>query len=176
MKYFCYFFFFCFVLISCRNEPPQVPLNKRPKDMTKEYLLELNKQLTEKENKEIAEYIAENNLTFGQSPLAFWYKIESRGEGAPLKKGDEVRILYNLSLLNGKICYTPEYKGDKIIHIGRRDIVKGLDDALLMLNEGGRGKFIIPSSLAFGKIGDGDCVEPHRTVIFDIISVKKSDF
>ena len=58
------------------------------------------------------------------------------------------------------------------MNIGRYDINKGLDEAVLMLNEGGSGQFIIPSGLAFGMLGDLDCVEAKETVIYDIQSVE----
>lgn len=132
----------------------------------------MNRVLAEKENREILEYIEKNDTAFQKSPLAFWYKIEKQGEGSPIKKGSKVRVLYTLSLLDGTICYTPENEGDVILNIGRYDIIKGLDDAILMLNEGGQGKFIIPSDLAFGMIGDQNCVGSKRTVIYDIQSVE----
>ena len=141
--------------------------------MTKENLLEMNRVLAELEKKNIAEYIAKTDTSFRQSPLAFWYKIEREGKGATLKRGDNVHIRFNLGLLDGSICYTPEHKGEQTITIGRYDINRGLDEALLMLREGGRGKFIIPADLAFGIVGDQDCVGSKRTVIYEIISIEK---
>ena len=144
--------------------------------MTKENLLEMNRALAELEKKNVAEYIAKIDTSFQQSSSAFWYKIENNGNGAALQRGDKVQILFNLNLLDGSLCYTPNDKGNQTITIGRYDINRGLDEALLMLHEGGRGKFIIPADLAFGIIGDQDCVGSKQTVIYDILSVEKINF
>ena len=158
-----------FVLfIGCRNDRPHLPANKLPKDYTTENLLEMNRVLAEKETKEIEAFVQQNQLDFTQSPLAFWYYIEYQGNGRPIKKGDKVRVTYNLSLLDGTVCYTPENKGDKTITIGKFDIIRGLDESLLLLNEGGRGTFIIPSDLAFAMIGDQDCIGAKKTIIYEI--------
>ena len=141
--------------------------------MTKEYLLQLNRALAEFENENIAEYVAKTDTSFRQSPAAFWYKIEDEGNGAALQRGDKVHILFNLVLLDGSVCYTPDNKGDQIITLGRYDIIRGLDEALLMLREGGRGTFIIPSDLAFGMVGDQNCVGSKQTVIYEILFVEK---
>ena len=173
IKKFYYLFFFCIILISCRNEKPQIPLNKRPPDMTKENLLEMNRVLAELEVKNIEKYIAETDTNFQKSSSLIWYKIENASTGKKLMRGDEVHISFNLSLLDGSVCYTPENKGDRTITLGKYDIIRGLDEAILMLNDGGNGKFIIPADLAFGMTGDGDCVGAKRTVIYEILEVKK---
>ena len=176
MKYKAIIFLMVSIFFSCRNEKPQIPFNKRPPDMTKENLLEMNRVLAELEKKNIAEYIAKTDTSFKQSSSTFWYKIENGGNGELLKRGDKVHIRFNLSLLDGSLCYTPDNKGDQTITIGRYDINRGLDEALLTLREGGRGKFIIPADLAFGIIGDQDCIGSKQTVIYDILSVEKNDF
>lgn len=162
-----------FVLISCSGEQkPQIPINKVPKENIKEELLQMNVVLAQNENKEILAYIKKNKLDVEKSPLAFWYKIEEKGNGKPIKKGTKVRISFNLSLLDGSVCYTPKNKGIKKMTIGKADIIKGLDEALVLLNEGGRAKFIIPADLAFGMVGDQDCIGSKKTVIYDILSVE----
>ena len=161
-------FIFILLFTGCRNEKPHLPVNKLPKDYTTENLLEMNRVLAEKETKEMEAFVEQSDIYFTQSPLAFWYNIEYQGSGRPIKKGDRVRVTYNLSLLDGTICYTPQNKGDKIITIGKFDIIRGLDESLLLLNEGGRGMFIIPSDLAFAMIGDQDCIGAKKTIIYEI--------
>ena len=163
-------FVFAFILlfIGCRNDRPHLPANKLPKDYTTENLLEMNRVLAEKETKEIEAFVEQSELDFTQSPLGFWHHIEYQGNGNQIIKGDKVRVTYNLSLLDGTVCYTPQNKGDKTITIGKFDIIKGLDESLLLLNEGGRGTFIIPSDLAFAMIGDQDCIGAKKTVIYEI--------
>ncbi len=164
--------FFLLLFSACRNDRPHLPANKLPKDYTKENLLEMNKTLAEQENKEIAAYIENSNLEFTKSSLGFWYSIENRGTGREIERGNTVHVTYNLKLLDGTICYTPQYKGNSTIMIGMYDIIKGLDDSLLLLREGGQGTFIIPADLAFSMIGDQDCVGAKKTIIYEIKSVE----
>jgi FKBP-type peptidyl-prolyl cis-trans isomerase len=169
-----FFFLFSLILLftGCHNQKPQIPANKLPKDHTKENLLEMHKALSQKENQDIEAYIQKSELHFTKSPLAFWYNIEYQGDGQPIKKGNNVHITYQLSLLDGSICYTPQYKGDQTITIGKYNIIKGLDQSLLLLNEGGRGTFIIPSDLAFSMTGDQDCIGAQKTIIYQIKSIE----
>jgi FKBP-type peptidyl-prolyl cis-trans isomerase len=159
-------------LFSCDNQQPQIPYNKLPKSKLKDNLVEMNKLLAEKEDKDILLYIKKNNLDVKKSPLYFWYQIEEKGDGAPIKTGNKVHIMFNLSLLDGTVCYTPKYKGSQDLTIGHVDIIKGLDEALLLLHDGGKAKFIIPSTMAFGIVGDEDRVGSKKTVVYDILSVE----
>lgn len=133
----------------------------------------MNRVLAELEIKNIEKYVAETDSGFQKSPSLIWYKIENAGTGKKLVRGDKVHIRFNLSLLDGSLCYTPEHKGDRTIMLGRYDIIRGLDEALLMLRDGGSGKFIIPADLAFGIMGDGDCVGSKRTLVYEILKLEK---
>jgi FKBP-type peptidyl-prolyl cis-trans isomerase len=157
---------------SCGNEQPQIPANKQPKNYTAENLLEINRVLAEQEEKGIEAYLQKSDIEFTKSPMAFWYHISKQGEGRQIAKGDQVYITYNLKMIDGSVCYTPDDGGDDTIIIGRYDIIKGLDEALLLLNEGGEGTFIIPSDLAFAMIGDQACVGAKKTVIYEIKSIE----
>jgi len=51
-------------------------------------------------------------------------------------------------------------------------VIKGWDQGLLLMNEGAKVKFIIPSSLAYGEQGAGDAIPAFSTLIFDVELVK----
>ena len=36
------------------------------------------------------------------------------------------------------------------------------------MKEGGKSRFFIPSTLAYGEVGAGDAIGPNSTLIFDI--------
>jgi len=43
---------------------------------------------------------------------------------------------------------------------------------LLLLNEGSKATFVIPSALAYGEKGQGDDIKPFSTLVFDVEIVK----
>jgi FKBP-type peptidyl-prolyl cis-trans isomerase len=56
--------------------------------------------------------------------------------------------------------------------IGKGGVEAGLEDGILLMHEGGRAKFIIPSHLAFGLTGNGNKIPPKSTLIYDIKLLK----
>ena len=55
--------------------------------------------------------------------------------------------------------------------VGTGGVIPGWDEGLLLLNEGSKATFVIPSSLGYGAQGQGD-IKPFSTMIFDIELVK----
>ena len=55
--------------------------------------------------------------------------------------------------------------------VGTGAVIKGWDEGLLLLNEGSKAQFIIPSGLAYGEAGQGD-IQPFSTLVFDVELVK----
>jgi len=161
------------LLVSCGAKEPQLPANKLPKDYTKENLLEMNVALAQKEEADIKAYLDSVGENMQKSEGGFWYEIKSHGYGDSIRRGDKVEVMYQLSLLDGTICYTPQSGGKKNIVVGRADETKGLDEALLMLKEGGKGKFMIPANLAYGMVGDQKKIGSKKTIIYEITSIEK---
>ncbi|MBI4645341.1 MAG: FKBP-type peptidyl-prolyl cis-trans isomerase [Bacteroidia bacterium] len=55
------------------------------------------------------------------------------------------------------------------------NLIQGWVEALPLMKEGGRAQLIIPSRLAYGKIGKEASIPPYSTLIFeiDLLEVKK---
>ena len=164
---------FAVFFVSCREKSPQLPVNKLPKDYTKENLLEMNVALAQKELTDIAAYIDTAAPKMQKTPGGFWYEIKNAGVGDSIVRGDKVKVTYNLRLLDGTLCYTPADGGTKTVLVGHADETKGLDDALLMMTEGTVGDFIIPANLAYGMVGDQKRVGSKKTIIYEILSIEK---
>ncbi len=56
--------------------------------------------------------------------------------------------------------------------VGAGRVIPGWDEGLLLINEGSKARFIIPSALAYGAQGNGDDIKPYNTLVFDIELVK----
>jgi FKBP-type peptidyl-prolyl cis-trans isomerase FkpA len=56
--------------------------------------------------------------------------------------------------------------------LGKGDVIKGWEEALLLLNEGSKATFIIPSALGYGENGAGNDIKPYSSLVFDLQLVK----
>ncbi|MDQ3072296.1 MAG: FKBP-type peptidyl-prolyl cis-trans isomerase [Bacteroidota bacterium] len=137
----------------------------------------------EKDYAAIDAYIKKNNLTAQKDEYGVYYVVEEKGTGRPVKPGAEVRIDYTGRLLStGKIFDTSNEKAaqdagiatpgrpyDPIAFpVGVGKVIPGWDLGLLHFNEGGKGKIIIPSALAYGKQGAGEDIPADAILVFDV--------
>jgi len=56
--------------------------------------------------------------------------------------------------------------------LGKGEVIKGWEEGLLLLNEGSKATFIIPSALAYGEHGAGNDIKPYSALIFDLQLIK----
>ena len=81
-------------------------------------------------------------------------------------------ISYEVRLINGNLCYSSAEKGPKEFTAGRGEVEVGIEEGILLMRVGDRAKFIVPSHLAFGLLGDQDKIPPQSTLIYDIELIK----
>jgi FKBP-type peptidyl-prolyl cis-trans isomerase len=99
--------------------------------------------------------------------------------------GDTVMVNYTGRMLDGKVFDSSiesvakeaglQQEGRKYepipVILGTTSVIQGWTEGLLLLNEGSKAKFIIPSSLGYGDQSAGD-IPPYSTLIFDVELVK----
>lgn len=100
------------------------------------------------------------------------YFIYDKTENTQPKVGDVVWVNFTVSLLNNKICYSSKRGSPESFMIEKSDIESGVHESVQLMTEGSKGKFILPSHLAHGLIGDLDQIPPLETVVYDIELVK----
>jgi peptidylprolyl isomerase len=96
------------------------------------------------------------------------------GTGKEAKKGDTVSVHYTGTLTNGKKFDSSLDRGDPIVfELGTGKVIKGWDEGIAGLKEGGKRKLIIPPELAYGDrdIGKG-LIPANSTLIFEVELVK----
>jgi FKBP-type peptidyl-prolyl cis-trans isomerase len=102
--------------------------------------------------------------------LRYW--IYEHGTGQKAIKGSVARIEYSVSLLNGETIYRSSDDGPKEFTIGRGGVESGLEEGILFLKEGDRAKFILPSHLAYGLLGDQDKIPARSVLVYDLKLLK----
>jgi FKBP-type peptidyl-prolyl cis-trans isomerase FkpA len=126
-------------------------------------------------------YLADNKITTAPTESGLIYIQKAKGNGARAEKGKKVKMNYVGKLLDGTIFDTNNEKVAKEnnMHsegrtynafeftVGNGEVIPGWDEALPMMNVGGKATFIVPSSLAYGEMNQGP-ITPYSTLVFDV--------
>jgi FKBP-type peptidyl-prolyl cis-trans isomerase FkpA len=133
-----------------------------------------------------AKYIADHKLILKTTPSGLKYVITKPSAKPKPLKGDTLLVNYAGRTTDGKLFDSSiesvaksgglqqpgrNYEPLQVI-VGTGSVIPGWDEGLLLLNEGAKAKFIIPSNLGYGEHGNGDAIPPYSTLVFDIELVK----
>ncbi|WP_163631264.1 FKBP-type peptidyl-prolyl cis-trans isomerase [Paludibacter sp. 221] len=155
------------VAFSCKKQRPQIPSNKEadtPQEQVVD-LTQLNRDLVQKEDSLLSEYVVQKRLSFEKDAAGFWYEIENHTQNKQLQKDDICNISYELFLLDGSLVEEVE---NLKITAGKKELISGLDDALMLMRVGETAVFLFPWNLAYGMRGYKDLVPGYSSVIFRI--------
>lgn len=124
----------------------------------------------EKNNNEIIAYINKNNLDAQKSDSGLYYVIDELGSGQQPTATSNVTVAYKGYFLDGKTFDQSDANG---ISFGLHQVIKGWTEGITYFKEGGKGKLLVPSHLAYGNQGRPG-IPGGAVLIFDIhlISVK----
>ena len=162
-----------FLTTACHRTPPQIPSNTPEEDTVGMNLIEYNKLCQEDERREIEAYI-DSVGGFTKSEDGFYYRVKGQGSRDKVKDGDLVAVAYSIELLDGTVCYQSTDGKALTFTVGKRQVIKGLDIAIVGHGIGDEIDFIFPYNMAYGIIGDRECITPMTPVLYRIkvISVK----
>jgi FKBP-type peptidyl-prolyl cis-trans isomerase len=150
-------------------------MNKKPVDYTEANIMEANRGLVDIENEYIRQYVDSMKLDLDTTNIGIRYKIlASNPSGAKAKNQQGVKITYSLRAFDAAEFCSNYTDRTEIVTIGTGDIPRGMDEAVLMLHQGETGEFIIPSYLAYGIVGKGQCIA-SRTPIYCRITLMVVD-
>lgn len=157
---------FAFCLFSCKN---QKTVNKQEEHKTtKDELIKVNRILVMKDQQRIKGYLERHDIQMQQTETGLWYFIAEKGSGPKAESGKQATINYRIGLLDGTECYNSEEDGPKSFTIGRGGVESGLEEGILLLNEGGKANFIMPPYLAHGLPGDGKRIPARAVIVYDV--------
>ena len=136
-------------------------------NLTQDSLINYNKKVIRTEDEDIEDYISRHQWKMIKTSTGLRYMIYSNGNGIRASKGKAATILYSVRLLNGDLAYSLRSGGAAGIQnrswrggerVGRGNFIIA----------GDRAKFIVPSHLAFGLLGDQDKIPRNATLVYDI--------
>lgn len=124
--------------------------------------------------KELAALEAEQNLIKEQwpdaitTPSGLKYVVVEEGDGGNPAKGAMVTVHYTGKLLNGKKFDSSYDRGQPIdFPVGKGQVIKGWEEALLAMKKGEKRVLIIPPQLGYGPSGRGP-IPPNAYMVFDV--------
>jgi FKBP-type peptidyl-prolyl cis-trans isomerase len=95
------------------------------------------------------------------------------GTGAEATEGKTVEVQYTGTLTDGtKFDSSRDRNEPFTFTLGAGQVIKGWDEGVKGMKEGGRRKLTVPPSLGYGAQGAGDKIPPNAVLIFDIELLK----
>lgn len=154
---------------SCSGSQNRPESRKRSSEIPLETYIQINKQLVADEQKIIQKYIEDEGLEMAQTQTGLWYSITKPGSGSMITKGQVVVLNYSIHLLDGTLCYTSDDKGPKTFLVGQGGVESGLEEGVLMLQNGSNATFIMPPHLAHGLIGDDGKIPSRAILRYEVV-------
>jgi FKBP-type peptidyl-prolyl cis-trans isomerase FkpA len=132
------------------------------------------------------DYIAAHGLKPVVTASGLKYVVTSPSVKKKPLKGDTVLVNYTGKLLGGKVFDSSVEANAKAaglqqpgrtyepltVVLGEGRVIPGWDEGLLLLNEGSKATFIVPSSIGYGERGNGPDIPGYSTLVFDVELVK----
>lgn len=110
---------------------------------------------------------------FDKTQSGLRYQIIQKGDGKKPSKGANVSVHYKGMFADGGVFDSSYKRGNPIeFPVGVGHVIPGWDEGILLLSEGTKARFVIPSHLAYGKAGAGGVIPPDATLVFDVELVK----
>ena len=146
------------------------------------YSCEKTDQREEEEQIRLQEYLIENGYTsIEPTASGLYHVILNQGDGPQPESTDFIRISFTATLIDGTVFETSDEETAQSSGIFNEDVFYGpmkfqlvnlgspvgLREGLLLMNEKGKSRFIIPSNLAFGS-NDFGIIKPYSTLIYDV--------
>jgi FKBP-type peptidyl-prolyl cis-trans isomerase len=102
------------------------------------------------------------------------------GEGKPADAGKAVSVHYTGWLFDPKAADRKGKKFDSSLDrgmpfgfiLGAGRVIKGWEEGVLGMKEGGKRTLYIPPSLGYGERGAGGAIPPNATLVFDVELIK----
>ena len=131
--------------------------------------IELAEQQKTQEMELLNDYLKKENIEVEPTESGLYFVESQKGTGKQAEAGKTVVVHYTGSLLNGKVFDSSVERNEPFsFNLGVGQVIKGWDEGIALMKEGGKAKLIIPSELGYGARGAGGAIPPHATLIFDV--------
>ena len=168
-----YILLFSVILFGCSSKKNEQVVVKDP-NWTKDNSSDMNAVFAQEEEDEIELFLNRHqDWKMIKTGTGLRYFVYEKSENTDTARVDQiVTVDFEISLLDGSICYSSKEKGPESFLVEKADIESGLHEGMQKMCTGDRAKFILPSRMAHGLIGDEEKIPPLAPVIYDIHLLK----
>lgn len=159
------------LLFACNGSEQNTDMELNP-EQVKEALINANKAAAEEESLQIDGYVKRRKLDVITTGTGLRYQIYKKGDGEKAAIGKRAVVAYEVSLIDGRVCYSTKDTGPEEFKIGSDRVESGLVEAICYMSVGDKARVIIPSHLAHGLVGDFKKIPVRSTIIYDIELIK----
>jgi FKBP-type peptidyl-prolyl cis-trans isomerase len=115
----------------------------------------------------IQKFLQKNSLSgFTKTSSGLYYKIAQPGMGSPITKDSTVVANYTGRLLSGAVFDKAEVGSEATFTL--TNLVKGWQEALPLIKEGGKIRLLVPSALGYGLQGNSPLIPSFSVLDFDV--------
>jgi FKBP-type peptidyl-prolyl cis-trans isomerase FkpA len=125
----------------------------------------------------LKQFIEEEKLNVEPLPSGIYYLNIRPGNGKKVEQGDTVTVNYEGRFLNGKFFDSTIKRQQpfQFVYGTEWQVIKGMEEAIGMMQEGEKSIFIMPSELGFGNRGSSNqVIPPFTSLIFEVEILKVS--
>ena len=117
---------------------------------------------------ELASYIVENEIDVKPTASGLLFIKQRDGNGVTPLKDAKVAIHYTGMFLNGEVFDSSYDRGTPMVfQLSKNQVIKGLEEAVLMIDKGARARIVVPYHLAYGDRRVGP-VPSYSNLVFDV--------
>ncbi len=125
-------------------------------------------QQKKNESIELQKYLKDNKITTKPTADGLYYIEKVKGTGPKAGPGKKVKVHYTGTLLNGTKFDSSRDRNQPLeFTLGQGQVVKGWEEGIAMMNQGGRATLIVPSSIGYQDRSMGN-IPPYSTLVFDV--------
>lgn len=162
---------------------PMLPAFVKPGDMIR-WEVKLNDIMTEDEfnarqmakeeaafeeaHQALNAFLAENGIDAAPTESGLVYVCTKPGKGAQPQVGQNVKVHYTGTLLDGTVFDSSVERGEPIsFPLGVGQVIPGWDEGIALMKKGEKGVLYIPAKLAYGSRNAGP-IPPYSNLIFEV--------
>lgn len=163
------------VCIKETYTPAEFEVRKQEKMKDQQEMVEKAKLVGEKAGEKVLQYLDEyKNNTLGDKLIktesGLEYVVDVQGDGAKPTSGQKVDVHYYGVLFSDGNMFDNSYSRGKpfSFSVDQGQVIKGWDEALLLMNKGTSAVFFIPYELAYGMAGRPPQIPEKSMLVFYI--------
>jgi len=144
-----------------------------------------NKDQLAKDDKQIADYLAKNNIKATKTEWGTYIATQNEGTGPQLTTGDIAVVNYTGKSFDSSKVFDSNtdtafgHAQPYSVNLGMLEpgqgVIVGWNDALLHMKKGTKATVYIPSTLGYGNNGSGAKITPNEILVFDMEVVDVSN-